>query len=434
MEAETMRASWGLAFSLWAACHVLAYADDTAAAAKGALREAEEEFFRRRYDRHEALAPGEVEEARSFRDRCARSVAADLLPRASRIDFLVLLNRLDRHLAWARLTEGGARPATRLEMHQHHFRWEFGIGASVDEVVSRAMEVYESTAREMDALASSIDPELDRRGYDARIEADHPEPGDLLRTARAALGRARGFTLADGFVTVPAYAKRVEARWGSARAGTPFGHYIPSPNVGVVRGYYEVIPLRRDLGAEEREQFLRGNNRAWTAVVAVHEAIPGHHLQFSISAKNATRMRWTVYNSALIEGWALYCEHLLANKGYFDRAEERFAQLKMRLWRAARVLLDVGIHCAGLSKEDALRLLVDGVGHEPYCARHEVERYAAQPFYYSGYLVGLSEIEGLRRDRERALGEDFRERAFHDALLSCGQVPFDVLRKALDRE
>ncbi len=409
---------------------ILAAASAAAQDDRTAWRVVEDEFFQRGYDRAADPDGPALERIRAFRERSAAAVSAERLPRRERLDFLVLCNRLDRLLAWGELTRGAAVSPTAEERHQHHWAWEFGIDRTLAQVLEEALAVYRETEEEMERLARSVDAGLDRRAFDGRLKADHPDAGGGLAAARVARERPRRFTLERSFVTVPEYARDVRVRPGDPQSNTPYGHYWPTEDPRRTPGYY-VVPSGGHLEGSALLQHLRGNNRPWTAVVAAHETIPGHHLQLAIAANDATRMRRTVYNSAFVEGWALYGEHVLARHGYFVTPEERFAQLKMRLWRAARVVADLGVHCAGLPRGDLEALLERGVGHEPLAARSELDRIRQSSSYYSGYFVGWTEIERLRRDCERAWGGLFNERSFHDALLSCGHVPFHVVRQML---
>lgn len=396
-----------------------------------AYREAEAEFFRHRWERAEALPADELTQLGEFRRRSVDAIPIARLPREARIDCLLLLHHLDRHLAWDRLTDGGRHPPSALEIHAHRLRWEFGVDRSPADLVEEAIGVYQETANGMEALARSVDPRLDRHAFDERIKQDHPDENGLVPQARAAMERALRFAEEQQFVTLPPIVYPVDLRAGNPDARTPFGFYQPPGEGNRPRGYYVVIPVSHTLPDAERLQILRGNNRAWIQVVALHESVPGHHLQLTIAAAHATRMKASAYNSAFVEGWGFYCERLLAERGYFVTPEERFALLKMRLWRVARVILDVGMHCTGLSRADGVRLLVDGVGHEPRCAELEVGRYLESPLYYSGYFAGLREIERLRSDCERAWGARFTDLRFHDELLNVGSVPFDVVREVL---
>jgi len=103
----------------------------------------------------------------------------------------------------------------------------------------------------------------------------------------------------------------------------------------------------------------------------------------------------------------------------------------MRLWRCARIVIDVGGQFGGMSRDDAVRLLHERVGIDRTSAGMEVARYLNQPGYYSGYIVGLSRIEALRDRIESAHGPRFDERAFHDRLLQLGPLPFRVIEEAM---
>ena len=143
--------------------------------------------------------------------------------------------------------------------------------------------------------------------------------------------------------------------------------------------------------------------------------------------------------------------------GYNADPKTRLSQLKMRLWRAARVIIDLGSQLGAINKDEGIDLLVKGVGMEPSSSRYEVGRYLAAPGYYSGYVAGYREIERLREEFVAANGEaagDSRVedrgdaadapagrpsgraarellKTFHDRLLRCGPIPFDLIRDAL---
>ena len=134
----------------------------------------------------------------------------------------------------------------------------------------------------------------------------------------------------------------------------------------------------------------------------------------------------------MVEGWALYCEQLMAESGYYDSTESRLFQLVNLLWRAVRVVLDVGLHTRGMTPAEAVSYMVDHLPIERSSAEAEVRRYCAWPTYQLCYAVGRRELLRLRADYRERSGADFSARHFHDELLSYGGLPVSLARWGMD--
>jgi uncharacterized protein (DUF885 family) len=133
-------------------------------------------------------------------------------------------------------------------------------------------------------------------------------------------------------------------------------------------------------------------------------------------------IRQQFHSTLFSEGWALYCEELMEQEGYFDSPDLRLWRLKNALWRAVRLMVDVGLHCRGLDLESAARLLVELGGLEPNTARGEALRYTTSPTQPSSYVQGRDRIVELRRLAECREGAAFDLFGFHDRLLGYGSV------------
>jgi uncharacterized protein (DUF885 family) len=163
----------------------------------------------------------------------------------------------------------------------------------------------------------------------------------------------------------------------------------------------------------------------------LHEAVPGHHLQMALQRENRAlpgfrRFAW--YN-AFGEGWALYAESLGSELEAYGNRHDRLNMLYAELFRARRLVVDVGLHAKAWTREQAIAYL-DGSRE---AAEREVERYMAWPGQALGYKIGQLKILGLRRKAEAALGASFDVRAFHDALLEEGGMPLSVLEAKMER-
>ena len=163
----------------------------------------------------------------------------------------------------------------------------------------------------------------------------------------------------------------------------------------------------------------------------LHEAVPGHHLQMGLQRENTglpTFRRFAWYN-AFGEGWALYAESLGVELGLYANRRDRVNMLSAELFRAKRLVVDVGLHAKGWTRERAITYL----GGPPDDAEREAERYMAWPGQALGYKIGQLKILELRRKAEAALGPSFDLKAFHDAVLEEGGMPLSVLEAKMDR-
>ncbi len=169
--------------------------------------------------------------------------------------------------------------------------------------------------------------------------------------------------------------------------------------------------------------------------LTLHESAPGHAFQMSIALehKDQPDFRQKVYISAFGEGWALYCEKLGIEMGMYETPYSRFGMLTYQMWRAARLVVDTGIHAKGWTREQAQKYLHDNTALADHEIETEVDRYIAWPAQALSYYLGEMSIERARAKAEQALGSRFNVRAFHDTVLELGSVPLPVLEARIDR-
>lgn len=169
--------------------------------------------------------------------------------------------------------------------------------------------------------------------------------------------------------------------------------------------------------------------------LTLHESAPGHAFQMSLAAENKllAAFRRDTFISAYGEGWALYCERLGDEMGIYQTPYERFGMLSYQAWRAARLVVDTGIHTQGWSREQARQYLYDNTALADHEIATEVDRYIAWPGQALSYYLGEMAIWKNRRRAEAALGEKFNIRAFHDTILALGSVPLPVVDAAIDK-
>ncbi len=169
--------------------------------------------------------------------------------------------------------------------------------------------------------------------------------------------------------------------------------------------------------------------------LTLHESAPGHAWQMSIALehKGQPEFRQKTYISAYGEGWALYCEKLGVEMGLYAGPLDRFGMLGYQIWRAARLVVDTGIHAQGWTREQAIDYLHRYTALSAHEIETEVDRYISWPAQALSYYLGETAILRAREHAERSLGSRFNIRAFHDTVLELGSVPLPVLESRIDR-
>ncbi|GAA4053602.1 DUF885 domain-containing protein [Hymenobacter glaciei] len=169
--------------------------------------------------------------------------------------------------------------------------------------------------------------------------------------------------------------------------------------------------------------------------LTLHEAVPGHHLQTSLTQEltNLPEFRRNLYINAFGEGWGLYSEYLGHEMGFYKDPYSLFGRLTYEMWRACRLVIDVGLHSKGWTRDQAVAYLADNTALSLHEVNTEVNRYILWPGQALAYKMGELKIKEMRRKAEAALKEDFDVRAFHDMVLSNGSVTLSILEKMTDR-
>jgi prolyl oligopeptidase len=168
--------------------------------------------------------------------------------------------------------------------------------------------------------------------------------------------------------------------------------------------------------------------------LALHEAVPGHHLQIALAQEMDEKpqlLRERRY-TAFIEGWALYAEGLGKMMGLYADPYSDYGRLTYEMWRAVRLVVDTGIHAMGWTREQAIAYFREHAALSDHNIKVEVDRYIVWPGQALAYKIGQMKILELRRRAERALGGKFDIRKFHDVVLGSGAVPLGVLEKHVD--
>jgi hypothetical protein len=296
------------------------------------------------------------------------------------------------------------------------------IADNADELMRFGERLRASAIAELELIAAEIDPSARWQEIAARLRADIPSPEDALEAYREAMDAARHFTISRKLMPVPDAELAVVPTPDFLRPLIPLAAYQgPGAFDPVQRGLFLVT-------LPEGGESWTAHCRAELPSTALHEGIPGHHLQIAIGNRLASVPRRVLSTPAAREGWALYCESLMAEMGFLDSAEERFFQAHNLLWRAVRVILDVSLHTKGMSMQEAASRLCEELGFDEHIAEAEAKRYCAYPTYQLCYAVGRRDILKLREDLRKARSEEFSLSRFHEELLQYGALPTALAR------
>ena len=168
--------------------------------------------------------------------------------------------------------------------------------------------------------------------------------------------------------------------------------------------------------------------------LTLHEAVPGHHLQIALNQEltDLPNFRRYSYISAFGEGWGLYSEYLGLEAGFYQDPYSNFGRLTYEMWRAARLVVDTGMHAKGWSRQQAIDFMAGNTALSMHNVTTEIDRYINWPGQALSYKIGELTIKRLRAQAEAELGESFDIRAFHDAILANGSVPMSILEQQIN--
>lgn len=304
------------------------------------------------------------------------------------------------------------------------------LGLTMDEVYALGKKFLRESRRELDRLAKEIPGGGTVEAAKAAVKGDHPADwkGVLEYTAQA-MEDGKRFIVAHDLATIPPNeVLRVIETPTYLRHLLPFAAYnSPGRFDKVQEGLYMVTPY------EDKPEMLSENSYAGTRNTAVHEGYPGHHLQLSCANLNPSLARLLSFGAVeTVEGWAHYCEAMMKENGFGDDPATRFAQMLDQLWRAARIVIDVDLHCGRMTFDQAVDFLVTECGFERPGAIGEVKRYSYTPAYPLSYLTGKHLILQLRRDVKKGLGRQYTDKFFHDTYLYAGSIPMRYMRRIFE--
>ena len=312
-------------------------------------------------------------------------------------------------------------------LRRQHF-----LAQDPDQVLALGEKILAATEAQMLETARRIDPAAKHwSDVVVRAKKNHPTAADLLPSYRRELSRARAFLVQKDAVPFPPSDDcEVIETPVFMRSTTTAAYDVSPPFDKTTKGFFFVTPVDLSLPKAKQEEMLRENDHGDQVDTAVHEAYPGHHLQLSFARAHPSLVRKMADAPTFSEGWGLYSEELMAELGYYTD-EERIMQLEWTLVRAARVVIDVGLHTRGMTFDDAVNILTDRVHLERTLALSEVKRYTMNPTQPLSYLVGREAIFKMREKYRAREGAKYTLRGFHAEILSHGTIPPGLMAREI---
>ena len=319
------------------------------------------------------------------------------------------------------------------ERFEEKLRLDEGLTIDVDRLLAIAMRELHATQEEFRRVASRMNGTDPRVAWE-RAKADHPPAGQLVSVAQQQLGELAEFISTRKIVTIPDGAPVDVAatpkfyRWTFASMWTP-GPFESRP----IRATYYITDVDPAWPAERQAEHLRDFNYGNLWSISIHEVFPGHFLHYQHLRQIGSKLRKSILfsSTALVEGWAHYCEQMMLDEGF--RKEEpgvRLGQIAEALIRLSRFIVGIRLHCEDLSVEQGVRFFREEAFLEEASARREAERGTFDPSYVL-YSAGKLMILKLREDYKAKVGSAYSLRKFHDELLGNGTVPLWLHRSLM---
>jgi len=301
-------------------------------------------------------------------------------------------------------------------------------GMTAEEALEIGERYLQPVRKQMAEAAKSIAPSGNPAEAMKLMKSRHPATFEAaLKAYREAAKRARDFLEQKSLVTIPENEKLLVLETPMfMRPMTPFAaQFEPGKFDDSRTGMFLVTP------DEDQPELLREHSYAEIENTTVHEAYPGHHLQGMCSNTNPSSIRILIASPDFGEGWGLYSEELMISSGFNDNPLGRFTYLNDLTFRIARMIVEVRLAKGGFTIDEGAQLFADECGMDKKASWIEARSCAMSPTYYSSYFLGKLSIMQLREDVQRALGNKFSLKLFHDWLLYSGCLPLRFMRRAV---
>ncbi|RLA28860.1 MAG: DUF885 domain-containing protein [Gammaproteobacteria bacterium] len=312
----------------------------------------------------------------------------------------------------------------------------FGVRATPEELIAEAQYGYQFIRSEMKALAFRI---AEDRGWEdkrlvpvmRKLKAEQIPQDEILEVYKGRLAQIEDIIRRENIITLPERDASIRLATEAESAAVPAPFMSPPQLINNTGQYGEFVLVQTNPSLEGDAIMDDWSHDAITWALTVHEARPGHELQFASLVENGTSLARALFafNSANAEGWGLYAEAIMHE--YLPQEAQLF-NLFTRLMRAARMFMDPMINTGQLTPEQAVDFMVEQTALSLPMATSEADRYSfLMPGQATSYYFGYMNLMRLRTEVEVVLGNDFDQREFHDYILEQGLLPPDLLREAV---
>jgi uncharacterized protein (DUF885 family) len=352
----------------------------------------------------------------------------ELLPRANG-DFRIGAALYDRKLAFALDSSLSRREIRTLAESEYEL--------VRNEMYEIAKQVYEGL-HPYTAFPDTPDEAYKQAIIRAALEEAYrqlPQRDEIVGIVTQYLQQASDFVIEKNIVTMPEEPVEIIVMPEFQR-----GLYLayvspPGPLDKDQKAFFAVAPLPLDWTDEQVASFLREYNLYSIQALTIHEAVPGHYLQFALSNRHPSALRSALWSGSFVEGWAVYAERVMVDAGYLDHDPlMRLINRKWYLRSVTNAIIDSAIHVDGMTQEEAMKLMIEGGFQEEREAAGKWVRAQLSSAQLSTYFVGYQEHKALRAEVEQAWGDEFTLRRYHDQLLSYGSPPVRLVRALMLNE
>lgn len=314
------------------------------------------------------------------------------------------------------------------------------------EITARAEQEFEAVRNAMYEVAKSVYlakhpytafPDIPDEAYKqvvirAALEEAYkqlPPPDGIVAVAKEYLQQAIDFVVEHNIVTMPDEPVEIIVMPEFQRGVTVAYLDPPGPLDKGQPAFYAVAPLPDDWTDEQVESFLREYNLLSIQDLTIHEGVPGHYLQLALSNRYPSALRSVLWSGPFVEGWGVYAEQMMISAGYMNEDPlMKLINLKWYLRAVTNAIIDSGIHVDGMTRDAAMKLMVEGGFQEEREAAGKWVRAQLSSAQLSTYFVGYQEHIALRAALEKRWGDEFTLRRYHDKVLSYGSPPVRFVR------
>lgn len=263
----------------------------------------------------------------------------------------------------------------------------------------------------------------------AAVSKEHGRPEELMADTRATVDRIKTFIREKDILRLPEPDRCQIIEMPEFQRGNSLAYMNGAPPLDPdAPSFYAVSPPAKDWSPKRTQSLLEEYNRHMLQILTIHEAYPGHYVQLEYSSRTPSFIRRVLQSHVMIEGWAVYTEQMMLDQGYgAGDLPLRLNQLKFYLRAVCNTILDHKLHCANMTDDEAIRLMVEGAFQSEEEARLKLVRAKQTSTQLSTYFVGRMAHVRLREQMQRELGDKFNLGRYHEAVLALGSVPVKYL-------